>query len=761
MTLSLRMFVLAFALAAAGRIEAADIGRVVLAAGDASAVRGGQVVKLAFGAAVQDKDLLRTGPATNLQVRFQDDSFVSMRENSELRIDEFRFSGKGDGGDSAVFGLVKGGFRALTGLIGRVHNEEYKMVTPTATVGIRGTDYAATLCAGDCRNADGSPAKDGLYGRVIGQSHGTNRIEVSNDADRKLLGTNDNFFVNDRRSAVELLLVSPGFVASRPEGRRQRASEGAPGGTGSEQATAGGAAQESRPGNVPDALPQLQFVATQNLNAQGTPAVLTPATGFVVVYPFPFPIANADVLFDDKEGATYNAQNQLLSYGSGGAFPSGSLNGGSITDTGTITMSDGGTFVYGRWTGNTSIVTSSGTISNVPLLFGTINDAAGGNDQKIANLGGTATYTYAGGPKPIDASGNVGSVTSTSMMINFTSRSVQYFLSMLFPSVGTFGSASFSLSGTASPTNSSNSGEFGGSLSGSCAGGGCASGSASGGFSVGLTGPVGYEFSAVGGGVDGTKGGAVVFLNAFGASSFTPGPPPGAGTTGQLAFGNASPSIANTATLDSNQLTLSGSNLVAFGDGATFPSGNLSTGTNIETGSVALVDGSTMNWGRWSGSAQVIGSPGNVSITPGTGVPYVLGAAGAVLPTSGTFLYSYAGGPNPVSTSGTVGTFTGGSFNVGFGATSGTLAVVTPLSMSVGTATYSLTSCTSGCTFTNASPVAGNMSLTGTCGGTCGGTATGNMAAVFVGPQGAGLAVAGNVFATAQPGVAFAAAFKR
>ena len=761
MTLSMRVFVLAVALAAAGRTEAADVGRVVLAAGDASAVRGGQVVKLAFGAAVQDKDLLRTGAATNLQVRFQDDSFVSMRENSELRIDEFRFSGKGDGGDSAVFGLVKGGFRALTGLIGRVHNDEYKMVTPTATIGIRGTDYAATLCAGDCRNADGSPAKDGLYGRVIGQSHGTNRIEVSNDADRKLLGSNENFFVNDRRSAVELLLVAPDFVASRPESRRQRAAEGAPGGTGSEQAAAGGAAQESRPGSVPDPLPQLQFVATQNLNAQGTPAVLTPATGFVVAYPFPFPTANADVLFDDKQGATYNAQNQLLSYGPGGTFPSGSLNGGSITDTGSLTMSDGGTFVYGRWTGNTSIVTGSGTISNVPLLFGTINDAAGGNDQKIASLGGSATYTYAGGPKPIDASGNVGSVTSTSMMINFTSRSVQYFLSMLFPSVGTFGSASFSLSGTAGPTNSANSGEFGGTLSGSCAGGGCASGSASGGFSVGLTGPVGYEFSAVGGGVDGTKGGAVVFLNAFSASSFTPGAPPASAVTGVVAYANAAPVVVEVATLTTFQLTLSGANLATYGNGTAFPSGSLGGGSVVETGSAALVDGGNMNWGRWSGPGLQVVTSSNGTLSPASGVPFVLGNANAVLPTSGTFLYSFAGAPNPVDTNGTVGSFTGGAFNVSFGATAGSLTVASPLTLAVGGVSYSLNSCAS-CTFTNAVPISA-MSLSGTCsGGACSVSSSANSAAIgqFVGPQGAGFAVAGSVISVA-PAVTFAAGFKR
>jgi hypothetical protein len=756
------MLVLILVVAAAGRAGAADVGRVVLATGDTSAVRGGQTVKLAFGVMVEDKDVLKTGAASNLQIRFQDDSFVSMRESSELRIDQYQFSGKDGGGDGAVFGLVKGGFRALTGLIGRVNHDEYKMQTPTATIGIRGTDYAATLCQGDCRNPDGSLAKDGLYGRVIGQSHGTNRIEVSNEVDRKLLGTNENFFVGDRRSAVELLLAAPSFVSSRLEGRKQNAG-GAPGGTGNEQATAGGAAQESRPSTVPEPLPQLQFVTTQNLNPQGTSAVLQPANGFVVAYPLPGNALLGDVFFDDSGvlSGTFNGQNQLIAYGTAGGFPSGSLNGGSITDTGGLTLSNGQTFTWGRWTGNTTVFNGS-KFSNVPLLFGT---ATGLTDNSVVgSLGGVANYTYSGGPSPVDAAGNVGSITSTSATINFTTQTAQLSLGISFPSVvvagSNTGSAVFGVSGMAFHTNSPFIGEFVGGLSGTCTGGGCFSGSASGFYEVGLTGPGGYGLAVVGGVIDGTHAGDVAFLNTYQVSSFTPA---AAGTTGVVAWGNAAPSVLNIASLNSAQVTLSGGNLTAFGDGTTFPSGNLAGGSLVETGSVALVDGSTMNWGRWSGAAQVVSSPGNVTISPGTGVPFVLGSANAVVPTSGTFLYSYAGGPNPVNTSGTVGTFSGGAFNVSFGATAGSLSIATPLTMAVGGVSYSLGSCASGCTFVNSSPTAGTMSLTGTCsGGACStsSVAAGAASGVFVGPQAGGLAVAG-VVSSPAPSVAFGAAFKR
>src|SRR5262249_9106111 len=144
------------ALGIVGPAHCADVGRVLLAAGDTVAVRGNQTVKLTFGTAIQDKDVLRTGGASNLQVRFVDESIVSMKESSELRIDEFQFSGTDDGSERALFRLIKGGLRAVTGLIGRTNHKNYQMSTTTASIGIRGTDFALALCQGDCRNNDGS-----------------------------------------------------------------------------------------------------------------------------------------------------------------------------------------------------------------------------------------------------------------------------------------------------------------------------------------------------------------------------------------------------------------------------------------------------------------------------------------------------------------------------------------------------------------------------------------------------------------------------
>jgi len=107
-----------FALTTAAHAEI--VGRVLMTAGDTSVIRDSRELRVAVGFPVEGKDTLRTGPASNMQIRFTDESIVSMRDQSLLKIDEYQFTGKQDGLEKAFFNLLKGGFRTITGVIGRV-----------------------------------------------------------------------------------------------------------------------------------------------------------------------------------------------------------------------------------------------------------------------------------------------------------------------------------------------------------------------------------------------------------------------------------------------------------------------------------------------------------------------------------------------------------------------------------------------------------------------------------------------------------------
>jgi hypothetical protein len=776
---------LALVLALASGAAAANVGRVVLAAGETTALRGGQPVRLALGTQVQDRDVLRTGAASNLQVRFDDDSYVSLRENSELRVDEFRFT-NGAGKDSAAFSLLKGGLRAVTGLVGRRNNDDYKMVTPTATIGIRGTDYAVTLCQGDCRNADNSPARDGVYGRVIGQSQGTNQVVVQNDAGPPtLLGINSNFFVSDRASPVERLLVAPDFVLSKLESRERGGSKGAAGGSGSEKASSGGATEESRPSTTPEPLPQLQFVVTQDLGPQGGPSVLLgPPNGFAIAFPGKTGFFGDAFFDDDNTIGTFNGQNQLLSATGDGR--TASLAGGSIVDTGSYALGNL-TLAWGRWTGATSVPLYNGSsyvqTTGVPLLFLTAAGLEKDGTDIVGKLGGVATYSYLGGPSPVDGGGNVGSITNSSTTINFTTLSQTLSLNMSFPSilVGTtnYGPANFSLSGTGGQS-FNHGGEFGGSLSGSCSGGGCASASASGDFGTGLGGPNGYDLAVIGGLVHGTQAGEVAFLNLYQSTSFTPGAAPAPPLSAQVAWADPTHGPAGrtfsissgpnaTFSPTSPYYVQSFTNPSACTTGNCFLSAALGPGTVVNQGSTPLPDGGQMYWGRWNGGQitdRVSGTP--TTYTPAGGVAFVAGDLAGTLPTGGSFMYSLAGGPLSTNTSGATGSaLTQGAFSVSFGANL-TVSVATPLQYSIAGSSYSMNSlalvngtpCTAGVCTVPASQIQ-SMNFNATCSGSCTSVSNAIGTNIFVGSQASGMAVAGSIQAPAQATSTFAGAFKR
>ena len=264
--------------ACSAALAAEQVGRVLLAGGDAFAVRDGKDVRLVFNSPIEFKDVLRTGPASSLQVRFVDDSLVSIRENSEFAIEDYKFAGKEEE-QRSFFRLVKGGFRAVTGLIGRTNHANYRVRAENATIGIRGTDYAVRECRGDC----GAGVKDGLYGTVHGISNGTNQVALTNNSGETVFGINQNFYVPDANSKPQPLLAPPSFVSIKPQGKAQTAQgTSGNGGSGGEQATSStGASGDSRPSSVvqtttPTTIVPVtnQYTVTNTVSTTGTTALV-------------------------------------------------------------------------------------------------------------------------------------------------------------------------------------------------------------------------------------------------------------------------------------------------------------------------------------------------------------------------------------------------------------------------------------------------------------------------------------------------------
>jgi hypothetical protein len=138
-----------FAFAAA---EAAEAGKVVTVAGRAAAAtQGGDIRSLGRGGAVNSGDTVVTSSNSYIRMKFIDGASVILRPNSRFHIEDYKVAEKEEESRS-FFNLVKGGFRAVTGAIGKRNRSGYRVRTAVATIGIRGTDYSMRTCAGDCGN---------------------------------------------------------------------------------------------------------------------------------------------------------------------------------------------------------------------------------------------------------------------------------------------------------------------------------------------------------------------------------------------------------------------------------------------------------------------------------------------------------------------------------------------------------------------------------------------------------------------------------
>lgn len=128
-----------FAQSAANVVFASGAAVVVAKDGQARpVVRGGEI---AAGETIDTAD-------GRVQLRFLDGASMSLQPSTRFRVDDYRFSAQGSKAgddDRGFFSLLKGGFRTITGLIGKERRAQYRVDTVVATIGIRGTDYSAQL----------------------------------------------------------------------------------------------------------------------------------------------------------------------------------------------------------------------------------------------------------------------------------------------------------------------------------------------------------------------------------------------------------------------------------------------------------------------------------------------------------------------------------------------------------------------------------------------------------------------------------------
>lgn len=128
-----------------GSAFAGTAGRVNFIVGEATATAPDNTTRILYkGDLINSGEKLETTTNGRVQIRFTDGSFLSLKPNSVFNIEKYSFSRDTPDQGSAVFNFIRGGMRTISGAIGKVNRTNYKMNTPFATIGIRGTDYSLT-----------------------------------------------------------------------------------------------------------------------------------------------------------------------------------------------------------------------------------------------------------------------------------------------------------------------------------------------------------------------------------------------------------------------------------------------------------------------------------------------------------------------------------------------------------------------------------------------------------------------------------------
>jgi hypothetical protein len=131
-------WLLLWAMSAAGaELEA---GRVTYLRGEATLRHAASSRPMAVGTTVQAGDRIVTGKDSRAVVTLTDGTTITLGDDTDFGFKAYEYSTATHEGKAALE-LLKGVFRAVTGLLGKQAHPDLTVTTVVATLGVRGTDF--------------------------------------------------------------------------------------------------------------------------------------------------------------------------------------------------------------------------------------------------------------------------------------------------------------------------------------------------------------------------------------------------------------------------------------------------------------------------------------------------------------------------------------------------------------------------------------------------------------------------------------------
>jgi hypothetical protein len=380
------------AYSAAARVEFVA-GNVLTSSSD------GNQRPLAKGMEIGSGDTVQTNSDGRAQLRFSDGGYISLQPNTQFRVDEYKYEGKTDGNEKGHFSLLKGGLRAITGAIGHVNKSNYRVNTPVATIGIRGTEFLAQY-------------NDKLLVKV-----GNGAVYMSNSTGDLVLFSGQSGEVSNENSQPEYSNEEPTVTAAGPQGNTP---------------------EEVQQQNQQDQQQSATFQVAEQYTDSGTSCVVV---GNCPVIDSAGPTASktltdqglALVHYRDEAGYTTTGELGVTTSGSiefdsagriiriSGVDEEGSFSASNFTGT-FQDIASNGDLSWTRLSGGTALTsdeqgTRTSNITNAHFIYG--NPTSASDMDVLRSNEAYAYYDLIGGTSPTNGSGQVGALVEGSLDVHF------------------------------------------------------------------------------------------------------------------------------------------------------------------------------------------------------------------------------------------------------------------------------------------------------------------------------------------------------
>ena len=176
-----------FAVAAAHGETGATVGEVSLVLGKAYIKSNGKEQPVRAGTKVRVSDEIITESNGHVHIQFDDKALLSVRPDSRLEIERYDFNQDKPSESSIKLNLVEGVTRSISGEGAHAARDRFRLNTPIAAIGVRGTDFVVSASGESVRALvnEGAivmaPFSDNCLAAAFGPC-AANAVELSQDS---------------------------------------------------------------------------------------------------------------------------------------------------------------------------------------------------------------------------------------------------------------------------------------------------------------------------------------------------------------------------------------------------------------------------------------------------------------------------------------------------------------------------------------------------------------------------------------------------